>query len=48
MLAFRASGDQAGHVFAVPFIPMEVAAAVEIAANFESLLRTFGHDAPAA
>jgi hypothetical protein len=48
MLAFRASGEHAGHVFAVPFIPMEVTAAVEIAPDFESLLRSFGHDAPAA
>jgi hypothetical protein len=48
MLAFRVTGEQAGHIFAVPFIPMEVASAIEIAPDFRSLLHAFGRDAPAA
>ena len=43
LLAFRAKGEQRGRIFAVPFIPMEVAAAVEIAPDFVSLIGAFGH-----
>jgi hypothetical protein len=39
---------QSGRVYMVPLVPMKEAEAVEIAPDFSSLRREFGHTAPAA
>ncbi|HEU6450555.1 MAG TPA: SMI1/KNR4 family protein [Gemmatimonadaceae bacterium] len=48
MLAFGATPERLGRVYAVPFIPMEAEEALELAPDFATLVRAFGHRAPAA
>jgi hypothetical protein len=47
MFAFGANDQTWGRVFAVPFIPMQADAAIEVAHDFAAFARAFGREPPA-